>query len=114
VLVVSRGDDFLLDVPDRSMAHFPQTPAGTYAGYYPADCAEAVRDLDALRIDGAAYLVFPDTAGWWLEYYTGLGAYLEAHGGLIAIETGVGSVYALADKGPITIAPIAQEIERCD
>ena len=48
------------------MAHFPQTPAGSYADYYPADTAEAIRHLDGLPLDGAEYLVFPTrpVGGW--------------------------------------------------
>jgi glycosyltransferase involved in cell wall biosynthesis len=114
VLVVSRGDEMLLEVEDRLMGHFPQTPSGTYAGYYPADSAAAVRHLDALREDGAAYLVFPDTASWWLEHYTGLRAYLEAGCGLTATETGVGSVYTLADIESTTTGHIEPETEACN
>lgn len=69
VLVVSKGDDSLLDLGGRPAWHFPQAEDGTYAGYYPADSTEAIAHLEALRAQGAQYLLFPSTALWWLEHY---------------------------------------------
>ena len=68
VLVVSRGDERLLDL-GRPSAHFPQTDGGIYAGYYPADSIEAIDQLERARQEGAEYLLFPRTSLWWLDYY---------------------------------------------
>jgi hypothetical protein len=75
VLVVSRGDDQLLP-PGVDAQHFPQAGNGRYAGFYPADSDDAVAQLDSLRAGGAAYLVFPATAFWWLDFYGGLARHL--------------------------------------
>jgi hypothetical protein len=78
-LVISKGDGALLDLPGRQGWHFPQTRAGTYAGYHPADSEEAISHLESLRARGAGYLVIPATARWWLDHYTGFRQHLEQH-----------------------------------
>lgn len=69
VAVVSKGDAALLNLPVRAAWHFPQLETGAYAGYYPADSAEAISHLEDLRARGADYLVLPSTAFWWLDHY---------------------------------------------
>lgn len=82
VLVVSKGDDDLLALDGRSATHFPQL-GGVYAGHHPADGAEAIAHLKALRGNGgggtAEFLLFPKTSLWWLEYYGDLRRYLDEH-----------------------------------
>src|SRR5207302_403595 len=58
--------------------HFPQAAGGVYAGHYPVDSAAAVEHLEGLRARGAGYLVFPNTAFWWLVYYEGFLRHLDA------------------------------------
>jgi glycosyltransferase involved in cell wall biosynthesis len=77
VLVVSRGDDALLKLGSCTAWHFPQTPEGLYAGYHPADSAAAIAHLEALRAKGGQYLLFPQTAFWWLDHYHGLKEHLD-------------------------------------
>ncbi|MDQ4070631.1 MAG: hypothetical protein M3203_14340, partial [Actinomycetota bacterium] len=77
VLVVSRGDDELVELDGWRGSHFPQDESGVYAGFYPEDSAEAIGHLEDLRTAGAEYLVFPPTAMWWLEHYRGLRTHLE-------------------------------------
>ena len=62
----------------RSGWHFPQTPEGVYAGYYPADSAEAVAHLETVRARGAEYLLFPSTAFWWLDHFSRFRGHLRA------------------------------------
>lgn len=78
VLVVSKGDDELLDLNGRRVMHFPQDEAGVYAGYHPADSAEAIGQLERLRARGAGYLILPSTSFWWLGHYIEFGKHLEA------------------------------------
>jgi glycosyltransferase involved in cell wall biosynthesis len=79
VVVVSKGDKELLELGDgRRGWHFPQNEEGVYAGYYPADSAEAIAHLEELRSKGAEYLLLPGTALWWLEEYEGFGRHLES------------------------------------
>jgi hypothetical protein len=70
VLVVSKGDEELLKLDGRTAWHFPQTLDGVYAGTHPANSIAAIAQLEALRVRGADYLLFPSTALWWLEHYT--------------------------------------------
>jgi hypothetical protein len=79
VAVVSKGDEELLELGGgRRGWHFPQNEDGVYAGYYPADSAEAIIHLEELRTRGAGFLLFPETAFWWLERYGDLKQHLEA------------------------------------
>ena len=77
VLLVSRGDDELLQLDGRRAWHFPRTDDGVYAGFHPADSRAAITGLEVLRRAGAEFLVFPATALWWLDHYTGFRQHLE-------------------------------------
>ncbi len=94
-LVVSRGDGRLLDVRERQIGHFPQTPTGLYAGHHPADGQAAVDELERLRSMGAGHLVIPETGRWWLEHYEELRVWLETRGTVVADESGTGIVFDL-------------------
>src|SRR5262245_48131069 len=67
VLVISRGDEELLNLDGRTAWHFPRHQDGQYAGYHPKDSAAALAHLDEWRTRGAGYLVIPATAFWWLD-----------------------------------------------
>ena len=77
VLVVSKGDENLLRLGSRTGWHFPRNDDGRYAGHYPADSADAIQQLEALRERGAGYVVFPATSLWWLDHYPELGRHLR-------------------------------------
>lgn len=76
-LVMSTGDDELIQLEDRVGQHFPQSPEGTYAGYYPANDEEAIGHLEVLRTRGAEFLVIPEPALWWLDDYPQFRHHLE-------------------------------------
>jgi hypothetical protein len=78
VLIVSRGDEEIVDFVDQDGGHFPQSEDGRYAGYHPADSQEAIQHLEELRARGAQYLIFPATSGWWLEHYRELTRHLDS------------------------------------
>ncbi|MFL5328630.1 MAG: glycosyltransferase [Gemmataceae bacterium] len=79
VVVVSKGDETLLDLNGRRAWHFPQTASGMYAGHYPADSQDAIRQLEAIRDKGGEYLLLPNTSFWWLDYYTEFREFLITH-----------------------------------
>lgn len=79
VIVVSKGDDNLLDLDGRPSWHFPQDLTGAFSGYYPADSEAAIAHLESLRARGGQFLLFPSTAAWWLEHYIGLREHLRSH-----------------------------------
>jgi hypothetical protein len=76
VLMVSKGDEELLRLGSRSGWHFPRLNDGRYAGYYPADGADAIEQLEQQRERGADYIVFPATSMWWLDHYPELAEHL--------------------------------------
>jgi hypothetical protein len=80
VLVVSYGDDDLLKLGGRRRAgHFPQAKDGGHDNSKPADSAEAIAWLEKLRAKGGyRFLLFPETAFWWLDHYKGFREYLES------------------------------------
>ena len=86
MLVVSRGDEQFVRLEGRRGWHFPRHADGRWAGFHPADSQEAVEHLESLRSQGAQYLVFPQTAFWWLDYYGGLREQLEERSRLLVIS----------------------------
>ena len=78
VAVLSRGDDEIVAAAGSHAVHFPSTDDGSYAGFYPADSAEAVRWVEELRRRGCTHLVVPATATWWMQHYPGFRAHLAA------------------------------------
>jgi GT2 family glycosyltransferase len=78
VLVVSKGDDELLQLEGCLGSHFPQVDGGVYAGYYPADSGGAIEQLEELRARGAEFLLFPGPAFWWFDFYGGFRDHLDS------------------------------------
>jgi GT2 family glycosyltransferase len=95
VLVMSKGDETLVKLNGRAAWHFPALEDGAYAGYYPADSREALRQLVDLQARGAQYLVVPKTAEWWLEHYRRFGEYLEQQCRVIPSDMAACRIYAL-------------------
>jgi hypothetical protein len=106
--VVSRGDSELLRLTGRAGWHFPRAATGAYAGHHPADDADAIARLEAVRSDGAGYLVLPATAYWWLDHYTGFRRHLDARYRRIADRATTAIVFSLADEPVAPSAPSAQ------
>jgi hypothetical protein len=79
IAVISKGDGALVDFVERKGWHFPQTERGAYAGHHPANSAEAIAHLEAVRQRGARYIVIPATSFWWLNHYADFGQHLEEH-----------------------------------
>jgi GT2 family glycosyltransferase len=110
VLVVSNGDDDLLELGANRLGwHFPQMQDGTYAGYHPGDSAEAIAHLEALQAKGAEYIVFPETARWWLGYYRELDGVLRSNTSIEIDELGTCVIFGPAAQ---TSVPQAEEIYR--
>jgi hypothetical protein len=98
VLVISKGDEALLDIAGRRAWHFPRAINGMYAGCYPADSQEAISHLRRLESEGAEYLVIPSTSFWWLEFYPGLARHLRKRRRLVAYHEGVCLVFRLQSE----------------
>lgn len=96
VAVISRGDEQLVTLDARRGWHFPRTATGTYAGHHPADSDAAVAHLEEMRLGGAAHLVVPASARWWLDHYEGLAEHLRARAAIVA-EDPACTLYALGD-----------------
>ena len=112
VLVVSHGDQELLDLGGRDAAHFPQTETGRYAGYHPATSAEAIEHLEALRSRGARFLVFPSTSFWWLDHYEDLRRHLELRCRLVAWSEDSCAIFDLEGGRDFLAVGVSREIER--
>lgn len=95
LLVVSKGDESMLESGPRSARHFPATAEGVYAGHHPADSAAAILQLKDGVAGGAEYLVIPDVYRWWLDHYLEFSDYLEASALKITDESGCGVIYKL-------------------
>jgi GT2 family glycosyltransferase len=95
VLVVTRGDDLLLELPGYKGWHFPRAADGSYTGYHPVDDADAIGQLEGLRRLGASYLVIPAPYLWWLDHYEGLSKHLEERYRHLATEPATAAIYDL-------------------
>jgi hypothetical protein len=98
VLVVSRGDDDLLNLGGRRAWHFPQTSDGLYAGHHPADSAAAIKHLEDLRARGADVLLLPATAFWWLRHYSSFAEHLEQTYELLVRQEDACMIYSLVEE----------------
>jgi GT2 family glycosyltransferase/glycosyltransferase involved in cell wall biosynthesis len=78
VVVVSGGDEALVDLGPLRCWHFPQGREGGWAGYDPVDGSAAVSHLEALRARGARYFVLPRPAFSWRSRYPELHEHLES------------------------------------
>jgi GT2 family glycosyltransferase len=99
VLVVSKGDDDLLQLGGRQGRHFPADDKGRFAGYNPASGAEAIDQVEAAAEQGFQFLLLPATALWWLDHYRGLAAYLDAHARVVVRRADVCLIYELCCPG---------------
>jgi hypothetical protein len=95
VVVISKGDDELLDLGVSRAWHFPQDDNGGYAGHYPDSSAEAISQLEDLRSKGAEYLLVPATAQWWLDRYPEFGQHLRSTYALVIEDSEVCSIFSL-------------------
>ncbi|CAA9224662.1 MAG: hypothetical protein AVDCRST_MAG93-605, partial [uncultured Chloroflexia bacterium] len=96
VVVVSKGDDNLIDLGGRQGWHFPQNEDGAYAGYYPHDSAQVIAHLEALREKGGEFLLLPSTALWWLDHYAEFNQYLEQKYPVVFRQNDVCVIFALS------------------
>jgi glycosyltransferase involved in cell wall biosynthesis/2-polyprenyl-3-methyl-5-hydroxy-6-metoxy-1,4-benzoquinol methylase len=98
VLVVSKGDHQLVALGKRRASHFPQNGHRMYAGYNPADSATAIAHLEALREKGAEFLVFPQSAFWWLAHYADFRQHLQERYRIAVLEPDACLIFALRES----------------
>ena len=72
MLVVSKGDDELLELAAAPAGTFPRPTEETATPVITPPSDEAVAELEALRERGGQFLLVPGPSLWWLEHYTGL------------------------------------------
>lgn len=99
IAVVSKGDDELLRLHQREPWHFPRDEQGRYAGYHPADDAEALAQLAAAHAAGAQFLALPASALWWLDCYPEFHRHLEKHFTRLETNRQIGLIYDLRRSG---------------
>ncbi len=97
ILVASKGDEGLVRLTNRRGWHFPRNSDGQYAGYNPADGADAIAQLDEMRAKGADFFLLPSTSLWWLEHYEGFKQHLDARCRLVIDQRDTCLIYALAE-----------------
>jgi hypothetical protein len=106
VVVASRGDPRLLNLPGAVGWHYPQVDGGVYAGHHPASSQSATEHLEQLRARGAEYLVFPSSSLWWMSYYGGLRSHLDRHYRIVAFQDDAALIYHLMPEVPNPSAPV--------
>jgi ubiquinone/menaquinone biosynthesis C-methylase UbiE/spore maturation protein CgeB len=107
VLVISKGDDDVLQLDGRHGWHFPQTAGGVYAGYHPANSADAIAHLEALKAKGAEFLLIPAPSFWWLDYYADFRRHLETYCRLLTYAEDACLIFALRSPPTDPRQPLA-------
>lgn len=92
VLVITRGDARLVDLPGRDGRHFPADERGVWAGHHPA-LGTAAALLESQR-GRASHLALPVASAWWLQTYPELVELVE-RGTLVAHDDAAGWVWRL-------------------
>jgi hypothetical protein len=95
VLVISKGDEDLVQLNGIRASHFPGDASGRYAGYHPASASEAISQLEQARAAGGNYLIVPAPYAWWLEYYAELRDHLLANYRLVYLQEASCSIFSL-------------------
>jgi GT2 family glycosyltransferase len=98
VIVVSEGNDGLLNLDDRQAWRFPQTEDGAYAGYYPASHTAAIAQLEVLRAKGGDFLLFPSTALGWLDNCVKFKQHLERYYRVVTQRNAPCLIFALRES----------------
>jgi hypothetical protein len=93
--VISKGDEELVQLHNRKVWHFPHSAKGGYLGHHPENSAEAIAQLEAVRAEGAEYLLVPAPSLWWLGYYSEFRKHLEFQFTEIAPSNGLGRLFNL-------------------
>ncbi len=79
VLVISKGDEDLLQLGACAARHFPRAADGRWAGFHPPDDKWAIEHMEQLRGSGATHLVIPAVSFWWLDTYGDFAKHLQSH-----------------------------------
>lgn len=103
VIVVSKGDDALLNLAGRRAWHFPQRGDGVYAGYYPPNSAAAIEHLEILRAKGGDFFVLPEPALWWLGHYAEFRLHLESRYQLVLQDEAACVTFALTETAAASV-----------
>jgi hypothetical protein len=82
VLVASETERTLPALDDLVLRPFPRHEGDQRS--LPADSADAIRQLEAARLEGAGYLLLPDDAFSWLDRYPELSSHLQERHRLVA------------------------------
>ena len=106
VIVVGRADKELMSFYGRETWPFPRAADGRYAGYYPACSTAAIAHLEALRHQGADYLLIPEPARWWLDHYVEFRRHLVRRYRLVIDQAGTCLIFALREP------PVAGDVWR--
>lgn len=109
ILVVSKGDDALLQLGGRNAWHFPRSDDGGYTGYHPSSADEAIGHLERWRGEGAQFLLFPPTSFWWLDHYRPFTRYLEQRYTCIRRD-GTSIIFSLAGS-PLDVTGVSSRAE---
>jgi GT2 family glycosyltransferase len=105
VIVVTKGDEELLDLHGRRAWHFPQTQTNEYAGHDPANSTAAIVQMEFLRSKGADYFMLPGAALWWLDRYAKFRQHLERRYHLVFRDEQVCLLFGLREPAERRGAP---------
>lgn len=100
-VVVSSGDEGLLQYAVCRAEHMPQDRSGRYSDRVPDSDRSAIAQLEAARARGADVLIVPSSGEWWLNRFVAYARYLERRYTLVAAEDDTGAVWDLRSASPL-------------
>jgi hypothetical protein len=96
LLVITYGDEAMLNLGNRVTESFPRSVDGVAADYTDVRGSEEIAQLESLRGAGAEFLLVPSPALPWLATHLELARHLDERYAVAARERGIGTIYALA------------------
>jgi hypothetical protein len=105
VAVVSKGDRNIIHLADRMAWHFPRNHEGCYVDQQPADSHEAIAHLEAVRRQGADYLLVPEPSLWWLDHFKEFSEHLDTRYCRIWAREDTAVLYKLDESSLAPVGP---------
>jgi GT2 family glycosyltransferase len=95
IIVVSKGDESLLDLYGREAWHFPQELNGEFAPQYPNGATAIIGHLETLRAEGGEYFLVPKPMSGWLQGHPKFSQHLSHHYALVVQDEDTCTIFEL-------------------
>lgn len=106
VAVASMGDEAMLMLDGRQSWHFPSVESSMELTYSVWDTEALLLQLEALRREGAQYLLLPASSWSWSARYPRLNRWIETMYHSVIRDDGVAQIYDLRAQKPTAVGTV--------